>query len=105
MSEEWGTHNVFRDDKVHVMAAMCGTCIFNPHTRPMEGSRVAEMVRETRSEEGSSVVCHHTLGQTDDGRQINAVCRGWYDRLSDGDVVFRLAKAMGRITLQTEEAW
>ena len=38
-------HNIFRDGKVHVLSEECKTCIFNPHTRPVSGARVAGMVR------------------------------------------------------------
>jgi len=89
------THDVYRDGKVHVLAEECQTCIFRPHERPVSGARVAEMVRATTSEEGGNVVCHSTLYRSDDVQ--HAVCRGWYDRLSDRDPVFRLAKIMGVI--------
>ena len=109
MSDEWGEHNIYREApeaggemRVHVMKEMCATCIFNPHTRPVEGSRVAGMVRETKDVPGSSVVCHHTLMPTEDGRVINATCRGWYDRLSQDDPVFRMARAMDMIIEQAE---
>ena len=83
--------NVYRDGKVHVCAEECSTCVFRPDVRPVPASRVADMVRETKDTPGSSIVCHHTL----DGD--NAVCRGWYDRLADRDIVFRLAAAQGVI--------
>jgi hypothetical protein len=86
--------NTYRDGKVHVLSEQCATCIFNPHTRPVEGARVAGMVRDTIAQEGATVVCHHTLYGA---KQENAICRGWYDRLADRDNVLRLAKAMGAI--------
>lgn len=92
-----GRHNVYRDGKVHVLSEMCATCIFNPHTRPVEGSRVAQMVRDTRDAEGASVVCHSTLYK---GARKHAVCRGWFDRFASRDVTFRLAQAMGVIEEQ-----
>lgn len=91
-------HNVYRDGKVHVLSEECATCIFRPHERPVEGGRVAELVRETMDADGASVVCHSTLYKG--GGRKHAVCRGWYDRLADRDTTFRLAKAMGVIEEQ-----
>lgn len=91
------THNVYRDGKVHVMREECKTCIFRPHTRPVDGARVAGMVRDTRDEPGASVVCHSTLYQ---GHRNHAICRGWFDRLADRDPILGLAKAMGVIEEQ-----
>lgn len=85
-------HNVYRDGKVHVLRDECATCIFKPNHRPVPGSRVAEMVRDTKGEDGATVVCHSTIF---DDAVDNAICRGWYDRLGDRDNIIRLAKAMG----------
>lgn len=85
------TFNIFRNGKVHVLKEECATCIFRPHTRPIPGSRVAEMVRETMSEDGSTVVCHSTLYHED---VDNSICRGWFDRLADRDPTLRLAQAI-----------
>jgi hypothetical protein len=84
-------HNLYRDGEVHVLAEECATCIFRPHTRPVDGARVAGMVRDTLAEEGSTVVCHSTLYRED---VKHAICRGWWDRLADRDPILRLAKAM-----------
>lgn len=90
---------VYRDGKVHVMSDMCSTCIFST-SRPVPGSRVAELVRATADIEGGNVPCHHTTyGQSDSGE---AVCRGWYDRFADRDVTFRLAASSGVIEWQVE---
>jgi hypothetical protein len=91
-------HNVFRDGKVYVMAEECATCIFRPATRPVPGSRVAEMVRGTMDNDGSSVVCHSTLYKKP---PRHAVCRGWFDRLAQRDWMFRTAIAMNIIEEQT----
>lgn len=90
-------HEVYRDGKVHVLSAECATCIFRPATRPVDGARVAGMVRDTMDEPGATVVCHSTLYQ-DDVR--HAICRGWYDRLGDRDPILRMAVAMGVIEEQ-----
>jgi hypothetical protein len=81
-------HDIYREGKVHVLAAECGTCIFKPHTRPVDGARVAGMVRATRGEHGATVVCHSTLYG---GAEHHAICRGWYDRLAHEDHILRLA--------------
>jgi hypothetical protein len=94
-------HNVYRDGKIHVLSEKCATCIFRPNERPVDGARVAEMVRDTMDEPGATVVCHKTLydldGKTD---QEHAICRGWYDRLGDRDPILRLAQVMGVIQEQ-----
>lgn len=86
--------NTYRDGKIHLLSEKCATCIFNPHTRPVDGARVAGMVRDTMDAEGATVVCHHTLYNE---KQENAICRGWYDRFADRDNVLQLAKAMNVI--------
>lgn len=85
-------HNVYRDGEVHVLSEECATCIFRPATRPVDGARVAGMVRETMDEPGATVVCHSTLYRDD---VEHAICRGWYDRLGDRDPILRMAAAMG----------
>jgi hypothetical protein len=85
-------HQVYRDGEVHVLSEECATCIFRPATRPVDGARVAGMVRDTMDEPGATVVCHSTLYQDD---VEHAICRGWFDRLGGRDPILRLAQAMG----------
>lgn len=92
--------NIWRDGKVHVLSDLCATCIFRPATRPVPGARVAEMVRDTKDEQGATVVCHTTIYKEDGYRQ--AICRGWYDRLGDKDEYIVLARALGVIEFQDE---
>lgn len=92
--------NTYRDGKVHVLAEKCATCIFNPHTRPVEGKRVAELIRDTKDEAGATVTCHSTLYKG--GEEKNAICKGWYDNFADKDDVLILAKAMDVIEFQEE---
>ena len=89
-----GEHNIYREGKVHVLSELCSSCIFKPHERPVDGARVAEMVRDTMDTDGATVVCHHTLYQEE---QENAICRGWYDRLGDRDSLLQAAERMGII--------
>lgn len=86
--------NVYRDGKVHVLSEKCRSCIFRPDVRPVPGSRVAELVRQTKDEPGATVPCHVTLytPDTDD-----AICRGWFDRLADADPVLQLARTLDAI--------
>jgi hypothetical protein len=64
----------YRDGRVHVLAEMCGTCIFRPgNLMDLRRGRVAQMVRDAKRNE-SCIPCHDTL----DGRE-RAVCRGFYD--------------------------
>jgi hypothetical protein len=96
-----GKHNIFRDGMIHVMAEECATCIFRPATRPVDGARVAGMVRETADIDGATVVCHSTLYRGKPHR--HAICKGWFDRLGDRDGVLRLAVALNRIHYQELE--
>lgn len=93
-------HNIYRDGKIHVLSEECATCIFKPHTRPVDGARVAGMVRDTKDNDSSTVVCHSTLYRNN---KNHAICRGWYDRLGDRDTTLRLAQAMGVIEEQQYE--
>lgn len=90
-------HNAYRDGKVHVLSEKCATCIFRPHERPVDGARVAGMVRATMDTDGATVVCHHTLYQKEGNPQENAICRGWYERLGDRDSLLQAAERMGII--------
>lgn len=85
-------HNIYRDGEVHVLSEKCATCIFRPHERPVDGARVAGMVRDTMDTEGATVVCHKTIYT--EGID-NAICRGWWDRFADRDNTLRLAQAIG----------
>lgn len=91
-------HNVYRDGRVHVLEAECGTCIFRPAVRPVSGARVAGMVRETKDTDAATVVCHSTL--YDGEPEAHAICRGWWDRFAQDDLTLRLAVAQGIITEQ-----
>lgn len=95
-----GDHNVYRDGKVHVLAAECKTCIFRPAVRPVDGARVAGMVRDTKDEPGATVICHSTLYRGEP--EEHAICRGWFDRLGDSDPILRLAGVAGVIAFQEE---
>ena len=89
-------HNIYRDDKVHVLSEKCATCIFKPKDRPVSGARVAEMVASTKDTEAATIVCHSTLGGRGKAKQ-NAICRGWYDRFAYDDLTLRIAMSMGII--------
>lgn len=87
--------NIYRGGQVHVLASACATCIFRPAARPVDGARVAGMVRDTRDEPGATVPCHHTLGYLDEDAPDAAICRGWWDRFAERDPILRLAEGMG----------
>ena len=84
-------HNIYRDGKIHLLSEECTTCIFKPATRPVDGSRVAGMVKETMDTEGATVVCHSTLYPSEGVPLENAICRGWWDRLAYRDPIMRMA--------------
>jgi hypothetical protein len=69
-------HKIFRDDRVHVCARMCKTCIFRPgNLMDLEDGRVEEMV-QIATEGNSTIVCHSTLDDPDTA----LACRGFFDR-------------------------
>lgn len=80
---------VFRDGKVHVRAERCDACLLGPN-RVVSGDRARELVESTRSQDGSSFICHK--GQISD--EPDAICRGWWDAFADEDWVLRLARTM-----------
>ena len=85
-------HDIYRDGRIHVLTEQCSTCIFNPHTRPVPGARVAEMVLGTKDTDLATVPCHHTLyGMA----EHNAICRGWWDRFATRDNLLRYAMRIG----------
>jgi hypothetical protein len=90
------TADIYRDGLIHVLDEKCATCIFKPGVRPVDGARVAQMVRDTKDDPGATIPCHSTLYRPD--KQENAICRGWYDRFADADPIISMAKAMDIIT-------
>lgn len=87
--------DTYRDGKVHVMAERCAQCAFTPQ-RIVPGSRVAQIVRETKDDAGAHFICHKTTlaGGGD------AICAAWYDTFGDRDPILCLAEAMGVIEFQ-----
>lgn len=92
------THNVFRDEKVHVLAAMCKTCVFRPgNLMQLKSGRLRGMVNDA-NEHQSAIVCHATLYRDD--VEGHAVCRGYYDRHKEDNVTLKLATVMEVIEWQ-----
>lgn len=75
------THNIYRDDRVHVCAEMCPTCIFRPgNLMTLRPGRLRDMVKDAQRDEAGTIVCHETLEAWDGVGDRNAVCRGFFDR-------------------------
>jgi hypothetical protein len=85
---EWGPANTFRDNKVHVAARKCSTCIYTKNS-PVSVRRRNEMEREADRNE-SCITCHSTLD-----KEHQAVCAGYAARKSS--MTLRLAELMGII--------
>lgn len=87
-------HPVYRDDRVHVMADKCKSCIFRSvndgRIMGLEPGRVGNMVVEARANE-SVIPCHNTI-YTDEVEP--AICRGYWD-LPIRPALLDLAEAMG----------
>jgi hypothetical protein len=83
--------DTFRDGKVHVMAERCNACAFTPH-RIVPGSRVAQIVRDTKDEPGAHFICHKaTLSEHD------AICHAWFETFGESDPILFMASRMGII--------
>lgn len=83
-------HNVYVNNKVHVRARRCETCIFG-HNSPVSVERREEMVAECGDE--SVIPCHKHLYV---GQKIHPVCRGFYQ--TGNNWLLRLATSMEIIT-------
>jgi hypothetical protein len=97
--------DIYRGGLVHVLSEKCQSCIFTKN-RPVEGERVAQMVRDTKDDPGATIPCHSTLYRP--GKQDNAICAGWFERFAETDPVLRQAQAMGIITYDdppTDSVW
>lgn len=81
---------VYSNGKVHVMRAMCPTCIFRPgNPMQLQPGRVAEMVKTAKAGE-STIICHET---THGQREQEAACRGFWERYARDVMTLRLAMA------------
>lgn len=86
--------NVYRRNRMHVMARMCDTCIFRPgNLMDLEPGRVESMVAECERNDGC-IPCHKTLGQTGG----EAVCRGMYE--FHRSPTLHLAECLGVVKFQ-----
>lgn len=84
-------HNAFRDNKVHLCAEKCSTCIFRGgNLMHLNEGRRDGMVRDS-IESGGAIICHQTL----DGD--NAVCRGFFDVHKHEVQALQLAERLGFI--------
>jgi hypothetical protein len=82
--------NVYREDRIHVLARMCDTCIFRPgNLMRLRQGRVDGMVKGALKAE-TAIVCHSTLGHDE------AVCRGFYNRHQT--LPLKLARALDAIS-------
>lgn len=77
--------NVFRDDKIHVCAKLCDTCIFKPDSPLRDVSIIAEAVKDN-----TAVICHSTLDKPN-----QSVCRGFFEK--HHTLPLALARMMGNI--------
>lgn len=81
---------VVYDDKVHVCARMCSTCIFRPgNLMHLEAGRVDQMVRDATANEGT-IPCHQTLE-----KRHGAICRGFFDKHKHG--MLQVAERLGHV--------
>src|SRR5437660_7457384 len=91
-------HEVFRDDRVHVLSEKCGTCIFHPgNLMDLDPGRVKRMVTEclTDPSGGGNIPCHKTIRRSDGVRP--AICRGFFDAYADRVAILSLARNMDLI--------
>ncbi len=87
--------DVFRNNRVHVMAKMCDNCIFRPgNPMNLRRGRVAQMVSWCKRNEGS-IPCHKTTYGQAEGE---AVCRGFFEKHKTQ--ALQVAERMGLIEWQ-----
>lgn len=87
------TRPVYRDGRVHVLAAQCATCIFRPgNLMQLQRGRVAEMLK-TCIERDTIIPCHEWMDT-----KTPAVCRGLFD--TGRVAVLQIAERLGVITFQ-----
>lgn len=77
------------DGKVHVRAESCDNCLFSKD-RLVSGKRARQLIADTRSQDGSTFVCHRS--QVSD--EPAAICRSWWDAFAMDDWTLRLAVSM-----------
>lgn len=83
----------YRDDKVHVMAEKCSTCVFRPgNLMDLKPGRVKDLVRGNLDDE-SALICHKTLAYSP-GQPDGAICSGFFDAYAQDSTTLRLAIAM-----------
>lgn len=85
---------VVRDDGVHVLDAMCATCVFRPGNLMMlTPGRLRGMIRGAISDQ-SCIPCHSTIRRDD---VEPAICHGFYTRYAREITALRLARHLGSI--------
>lgn len=97
------TGPVYRDGRVHVLAARCATCILRPDGSirdTLQPGRVRELVAANRDADAAPACHHTTYGQDSRGE---AICRGYWDLFADRSPTLALAKALDVVTYQDEE--
>ena len=86
--------DVYRNERVHVKAKMCDTCIFRPgNVMDLEPGRVEQMTRDA-TRNNSCIPCHKTTYQGGG----EAVCRGFFEL--HASMPLRLAVAFGKVTFE-----
>lgn len=94
------TKGPYYDGRIHVLEAMCATCVFRPgNLMRLQPGRLAGMVSEAKRDE-SCIPCHST---THGAQPHEAVCHGFYTR--HPTVPLRLAQAMGLIEWVPVPRW
>lgn len=93
------THNVWRDQRLHVMARKCSTCIYRPgNLMDLTPGRREQMEADSVAKQGV-IACHKTLGSKP---LANAVCRGYYDTQKDHVGLLSAAERM-ELVIEVEE--
>lgn len=81
----------YRDGKVHVLDAMCATCVFRPgNVMQLTDERFRE-ITEGNAAADSALTCHSTLYRDDVDQ---AVCFGFWKRYRSASLPLRLAGAL-----------
>lgn len=68
--------NVFRDNRVHVQAKKCETCIYRPGNLMRLDPGRKDQMQADAIREGGVIPCHQTIHGA---REQESVCRGFFD--------------------------
>lgn len=88
---------IFHSGQVHVMTAMCSTCVFRPgNLMELRRGRLKDLVDENLKND-AALPCHATVYGMHGLEGQKAVCRGFFERYANDVTALRIARLMRMI--------